>query len=91
MNSFAHYSFGAVYQWMVENIGGIGSAAPAYKEILIAPQPDPQLTSASVTYRSIRGLIATEWKDKRAGARLPSPFRPTPPLKLRSPLVRLRK
>jgi len=23
MNSFAHYSFGAVYQWMVENIGGI--------------------------------------------------------------------
>ena len=25
MNSFAHYSFGAVYQWMVENIGGIRS------------------------------------------------------------------
>ena len=31
MNSFAHYSFGAVYQWMVENIGGIRSAAPSYK------------------------------------------------------------
>ena len=28
MNSFAHYSFGAVYQWMVENIGGIKSDGP---------------------------------------------------------------
>ena len=40
MNSFAHYSFGAVYQWMVENIGGIHSDGPAYKKIVIAPQPD---------------------------------------------------
>jgi alpha-L-rhamnosidase len=64
MNSFAHYSFGAVYQWMVENIGGIHSAAPAYKEILIALQPDPQLKSAAVSYRSIRGLVATDWQEK---------------------------
>ena len=64
MNSFAHYSFGAVYQWMVENIGGIGSAALSYKEILMAPQPDPQLKSAAVAYRSIRGLIATDWQKK---------------------------
>ena len=62
MNSFAHYSFGAVYQWMVENIGGIHSAAPAYKQILIAPQPDPQLKAAAVAYRSIRGLIGTDWR-----------------------------
>ena len=61
MNSFAHYSFGAVYQWMVENIGGIRSAAPSYKELVIAPQLDEKLTSAAVTYRSIRGLIATDW------------------------------
>jgi alpha-L-rhamnosidase len=27
MNSFAHDSFGAVYQWMVENIGGIRNGA----------------------------------------------------------------
>ncbi len=64
MNSFAHYSFGAVYQWMVENIGGIRSAAPAYKEILIAPQFDPRLKSAAVSYCSIRGLIATDWQEK---------------------------
>ena len=64
MNSFAHYSFGAVYQWMVENIGGIRSDAPAYKEILIAPQLHDQLSAAAVSYRSIRGLIATDWQQR---------------------------
>jgi alpha-L-rhamnosidase len=64
MNSFAHYSFGAVYQWMVENIGGIRSSAPSYKEIRIAPQLDDKLKSAAVAYRSIRGLIATDWRDQ---------------------------
>lgn len=64
MNSFAHYSFGAVYQWMVGNIGGIRSAGPTFKQIIIAPQPDPQMASAAVGYRSIRGLIATDWKQQ---------------------------
>ena len=62
MNSFAHYSFGAVYQWMVENIGGIQSDGPAYKHIVIAPQPDDKLTFADTTYNSIRGPIETHWK-----------------------------
>jgi alpha-L-rhamnosidase len=62
MNSFAHYSFGAVYQWMVENIGGIRSSAPSYREILIQPELSGKLSSATVEYRSIHGLIATEWK-----------------------------
>jgi alpha-L-rhamnosidase len=62
MNSFAHYSFGAVYQWIVENIGGIHSDAVGYKRILIAPRPGGKLTSAHTVYRSIRGTIETDWK-----------------------------
>jgi alpha-L-rhamnosidase len=62
MNSFAHYSFGAVYQWMVENIGGIRSDGPAYKKIVIAPQPGGTLTHAYVAYGSIRGPIESRWK-----------------------------
>src|SRR5271166_3856100 len=65
MNSFAHYSFGAVYQWMVENIGGIKSDGPAYQHILIAPQLDGKLTHAAVAYDSIRGRIKSAWR--RAG------------------------
>ena len=61
MNSFAHYSFGAVYQWMVENIGGIKSDGPAYKHIVIEPQPGGHLTRAQTSYQSIRGAISTSW------------------------------
>jgi alpha-L-rhamnosidase len=62
MNSFAHYSFGAVYQWMVENIGGIRNGGDAYSRIIIAPQPGGKLTWAKTRYDSIRGRIETAWK-----------------------------
>ncbi len=62
MNSFAHYSFGAVYQWMVENVAGIRSEGAAYKNLLIAPMPAGKLTWANTNYRSLRGEIATRWK-----------------------------
>lgn len=62
MNSFAHYSFGAVYQWMVENIGGIRSLEPGYKRIEIAPQPDGKLKWAKTDYHSIYGRIASHWR-----------------------------
>jgi alpha-L-rhamnosidase len=61
MNSFAHYSFGAVYQWMVENIGGIRSDGPGYQRIIIAPVIDERLKNASVGYNSIRGPIGVKW------------------------------
>jgi alpha-L-rhamnosidase len=64
MNSFAHYSFGAVYQWMVENIAGIRSEGPGYKRIVIAPRPGSHLQSAQTMYRSIQGPIETAWEQK---------------------------
>ena len=64
MNSFAHYSFGAVYQWIFGNVGGIQTKGPAYKQIVIAPKMDDQLTSAKVSYASIHGLIVSDWKKK---------------------------
>ena len=67
MNSFAHYSFGAVYQWMVENIGGIRSDGPSYQHILIEPKMDEGLTRADTRYDSVRGRIETAWE--RSGGR----------------------
>ena len=67
MSSFAHYSFGAVYQWMVENMGGIQAVSAAYKTIRIQPAVnDARTTWANVSYDSIRGRIASAWK-KDAG------------------------
>ena len=62
MNSFSHYAFGAVYQWMVENIGGIRGGEPGYKKIVIAPQIGGGLTWANTSYRSVRGEIETRWR-----------------------------
>lgn len=62
MNSFSHYAFGAVGQWMFENIGGIKSDGPGFKKIIIKPLPDGKLTWAKASYNSIRGLIISDWK-----------------------------
>ncbi|MBN1853308.1 MAG: family 78 glycoside hydrolase catalytic domain [Pirellulales bacterium] len=62
MNSFAHYSFGAVAQWIFETIGGIRTKGPGFKEIVIQPKPGGELTWAKARYRSIRGHIVSEWK-----------------------------
>lgn len=62
MNSFAHYSFGAVYQWMVENIGGIQAGDVGYRRITIAPEIDEKLSFARVSYESARGRIESHWR-----------------------------
>ena len=64
MNSFAHYSFGAVCEWMFKTIAGIDTDGPAYKHIIIRPRPDGRLAWAKTSYNSIRGKIATDWKIK---------------------------
>jgi len=62
MNSFAHYSFGAVGQWMFENIAGINTDTPGFEHIIIKPQPGGRLTFAKSGFESIRGSIATDWQ-----------------------------
>ncbi len=61
-NSFSHYTYGSVGQWMFENIGGIKSAEAGFKEIVIQPVMTEHLTLANVSYDSIHGRIAVEWK-----------------------------
>src|SRR3954454_9404132 len=63
MNSFNHYSLGSVGQWLYEDVAGIRTAddAPGYAHVVIAPQPG-ELASASATYRSVRGPVATSWR-----------------------------
>jgi alpha-L-rhamnosidase len=60
MNSFAHYSFGAVYGWMAHQIGGL--AAVSGRTVVIVPQFDPKLDWAKTSFRGPNGTVATEWK-----------------------------
>ena len=70
MNSFNHYAYGAIGQWMYEGIAGISALEPGYKMILIAPTPGDQLDFASAEYNSIYGLIASDWKKLTNGLEL---------------------
>ena len=61
MNSFNHYSFGAVGQYLYSAVGGISPASPGYQSIRIQPVPGIGLTWANTSYNSTRGLISTAW------------------------------
>ncbi len=71
MNSFNHYAFGAVGDWMYQNIGGIDvdPAAPGYRRSRIAPRPGAGLTSASASLETVYGPLTSAWKLDRGGER----------------------
>jgi len=62
MNSFNHYAFGSVCEYIYRNVAGIEEAAPGFREIAIRPSPAPGLTHARATYDSISGRIESAWK-----------------------------
>jgi len=62
MNSLNHYAYGAVGEWLYENIAGIKPLEPGYKKIEISPIPGGGLTSAEATYESPYGKIQSAWR-----------------------------
>ncbi len=64
MNSFNHYAYGAIGDWMYRVVAGIEIGKPGYKHILIQPQPDKRLTYAKASFESSYGKIASGWETK---------------------------
>jgi type IV secretory pathway TrbF-like protein len=66
MNSFNHYSFGAVAAWMYNYSLGIQRhpTKAGFKEFILMPTPDPngQITEAKGHYDSMYGRINSAWK-----------------------------
>jgi alpha-L-rhamnosidase len=64
MNSFNHYAYGAIGDWMVRVVAGLDldESAPAYKHILIHPQPGGGLTSARAELMTLYGSAVSGWK-----------------------------
>lgn len=64
MNSLAHYSIGAVGEWMYRFILGINpdDDHPGYKHFTIRPTPGGGLTWARGAYASMHGPITVDWK-----------------------------
>jgi alpha-L-rhamnosidase len=63
MNSFNHYAYGAVGDWMYEVLAGIeiDPAAPGYKHTIFEPRPGGSFTEVRVRHESVYGPIASHW------------------------------
>lgn len=71
MNSFNHYAYGAVGNWMFQNIGGImpDADAPAFKRFTLKPEMHDSLSWARASFDSPRGRIESSWKRTARGCR----------------------
>jgi alpha-L-rhamnosidase len=68
MNSFNHYAYGAIGDWMYRVVAGLEIGKPGYKHILIQPQPSDTLSRAKVVFQSSYGEIISSWE--RVGEKL---------------------
>lgn len=64
MNSFNHYAYGAIGDWMYRMVAGLDmdESQPAYKRIRIQPRfAGVELTFAKAAYDSMYGKITSSW------------------------------
>ncbi len=64
MNSFNHYAYGAVGDWLYTTVAGIDtdSASPGYRRIVMAPKPGGSLTYATAELNTMYGLVSSSWR-----------------------------
>ncbi|MDN3026901.1 alpha-L-rhamnosidase [Streptomyces sp. S.PB5] len=65
MNSFNHYSYGAIMEWMYESVAGIARdpAHPGFKHFFLGPHLDPtgRITRVTGSHLSPYGEIVSAW------------------------------
>lgn len=64
MNSFNHYAYGAVADWLYEVAAGIRTVeeAPGFERIEISPMPDRRLEWMEASIETRRGLVSCGWQ-----------------------------
>lgn len=64
MNSYNHYAYGSVYDWMFKYIGGIDiiDGGEGYSNIRISPVPEKRLQFAETTIETRHGKIKSTWR-----------------------------
>ncbi|MFN7119278.1 MAG: family 78 glycoside hydrolase catalytic domain [Saprospiraceae bacterium] len=62
MNSFNHYAYGAIGDWMYRTVAGLQEATPGYKQIKIQPQLGGGLSQAEATLETYYGRVKSGWQ-----------------------------
>lgn len=63
MNSFNHYSYGSVADWVYEKAAGIQvlEEYPGFEKVRIAPHPDERLQWLEASIETRHGLVSSKW------------------------------
>ncbi len=76
MNSFSHYAFGAVCEWMFGNAAGIKATKPGFETFDIRTEIAPDgmrkdgINYLNASLRTMSGEIMSEWKKGAEGLNL---------------------
>jgi alpha-L-rhamnosidase len=64
MNSFNHYAYGAVGEWMYRVMAGldIDPEAPAYRHVVIRPRPGGGFKQVSAAHDGMYGRVSSSWR-----------------------------
>jgi alpha-L-rhamnosidase len=64
MNSFNHYAYGAIGEWLYKAVAGIeiDPQQPAYRHIMFQPHPGGGLDRAKAAIETIYGKAVSDWK-----------------------------
>ena len=63
MNSFNHYAYGSICEWIYTDICGLNPTedSPGFKKVILCPHPDKRLGYAKALYESPMGLFKSGW------------------------------
>lgn len=72
MNSFNHYAYGAIEEWIMSHNLGIqrDENRPGYKHILMHPKIDDTFSFVKGGFRSVYGDISSAWEIKPSGTEI---------------------
>jgi len=62
MNSFNHYAYGAIGDWMYRVSAGIETDGAGYRNLILQPHPSKKLSFSKARFESPYGTVASGWE-----------------------------
>ena len=61
MNSFNHYAYGSVMDWIYSTAAGIKPDKAGFESVIIEPKPSKRLEWLEVSYETVKGTVSVKW------------------------------
>ncbi len=61
MNSYNHYAYGAVADWIYANVAGIKNTAPGFESIKFEPKPNKDIGFVNCSIETVKGHVESNW------------------------------